>query len=157
MPYVSRRDEARREVREALGPVAERMAEETSREIRDLMERSDPSGETYAHPDGGTYQASAPGEPPAIRTRQYLESYGSTDWHLRESERRAVAAVTSDRMLPDNSPLWPHLEYGTSRVAPRPHVRPAAEIAAERFRAAARSASQRGGGRRELLALPAAA
>lgn len=144
MPYVSRRKDAFREIRDELGPVAEQMAEATSEEIVGLMRRSDPSGEEYGHPEGGTYEASAPGEPPAVRTGQYADSYGHTEWTWRSSEKRAVAAVTSDRKTPSGAFLWPFLEYGTVSVAPRPHVRPSAETVAGAFRRAARRTNRRG-------------
>ena len=145
MAFVPRIREAKDEVRRRMHPVARGMASSAESEIRDLMERSTPTGERYPDPEGGTYVASAPGEPPAIRTREYLTSYGSTDAIDRGS--RVVAAVTNDRMVSGGTPLWAILEYGTFRQAARPHVRPSAEEAARGFRRAVR----RRGGSREML------
>lgn len=141
--FVDRTGQATEEIRAKLAPVALGMAEVAEREVRQTMERSVPSGERYPDPEGGTYVASAPGDPPAIRTREYIESYGTTGPIKRGS--KSVAAVRSDRMVGRNAdkPLWAILEYGTFRQAPRPHVRPGSE-------AAARVIRQLAGGRAEL-------
>lgn len=143
MAFVDRTDQATEEIRAQLGPVALAMAEVAEREIRETMERSVPSGERYPDPEGGTYVASAPGEPPAIRTREYLNSYGTAGPIQRGS--KSVTAVRSNRMVGRNAdkPLWAILEYGTFRQAPRPHVRPGSEEAARAIR-------QLAGGRAEL-------
>lgn len=147
MGFEPRFEEAKKEARERFRPVAEGMASATEQEIRREMIASTPSGERYPDPEGGTYVASAPGEPPAVRTGEYLRSYGHTDAIIRGT--MVVAAVTSDRMAGGGTPLWAILEFGTLRQDPRPHVRPSAEEAARGFRRAVRGAGT-GGRSREL-------
>lgn len=64
-----------------------------------------------------THQASAPGEPPAVDTGQ-----------LRASIRREKAGLFTWR-VGTGLEHAPHLEYGTSKMAPRPFMRPALERA----------------------------
>lgn len=142
MGFESRIEEAKKEARRRMHPVARGMATSAEDQVRSLMRRSTPTGERYPDPGGGTYVASAPGQPPAVRTREYLTSYGSTDAIDRAS--RVVAAVTNDRMVGGGTPLWAILEYGTFSQAARPHVRPSAEEAARGFQRAVRDT---GGGR----------
>lgn len=143
--FVSRIPAALDEIREEMKPVAEGMAAETEDEIRKTMMGGSPSGERYPDPEVGFYRASAPGEPPAVRTGDYLRSYGHTEAVTRG--RIVVAAVTSDERTPGGSPLWILLTYGTVNMAPRPHVLPGAEAAAAEVRSAARASAQRGAGR----------
>lgn len=147
MGFEPRFGEAMDEAREHFRPVASGMAATAEGEIRRIMVASTPSGERYPDPEGGTYVASAPGEPPAVRTADYLRSYGHTDAIIRES--LVVAAVTSDKLVSGGTPLWAILEFGTLRQEPRPHVRPSAEEAARGFRRAVRGAGT-GGRSREL-------
>lgn len=143
MTFIDRTGEASRDLRAAYAPVAEDMARVTAGEIVGLMRSSDPSGEEYADPEAGLYEASAPGEPPAIRTGEYARSFGHTEAEL--DGERAVARVTNDRMVgrEGRTPLWILLEYGTFAVAPRPHVRPGAVRAAKGIGREARKASAR--------------
>jgi hypothetical protein len=66
---------------------------------------------------GRLHRASAPGQPPAVDTGRYRQSW----WvdHRREGpDTWSVEVGTKDRRGP-----W--LEYGTRHMAPRPHLRPA--------------------------------
>lgn len=62
------------------------------------------------------HRASAPGQPPAVDTGRLRSSY---TWKVGEDPQGAYVEVgTSVRYAP-----W--LEFGTRRMRPRPHVRPA--------------------------------
>ena len=89
-----------------------------------LVLRGQRSGRRYKVPGTGrSYQASAPGEPPAVRTGSYRNSFsrrtyaeGSTDNVVK------VHAIIESRItIPNGSNLGNLLEGGTSRMAPRPH------------------------------------
>lgn len=62
-----------------------------------------------------THQASAPGEPPAVDTGRYRASWR---WFLQRTLGAAVLFVGS------SSPIGGWLEFGTRRMAARPHLRP---------------------------------
>lgn len=144
MPFEDRTDRATKQLREELQHLPLAMAETAEAEVRKTMMAGSPSGERYPHPSSGFYVASAPGEPPAIRTGEYLRSYGTAGPIDRGS--RIVAAVTSDRLVGRGKPLWAILEFGTFTQAPRPHVRPSAEAAARGFRKAAQARGGRATG-----------
>ncbi len=75
------------------------------------------SGKMYYVPGTGRqYQASLPYEPPAVRTGDLLGSYT----HKVEKTWGGYQAVIG-------SPLFyaPMLEFGTSDMKPRPHLKPA--------------------------------
>ena len=73
------------------------------------------SGETYTRGNGRTHQASAPGEAPAI-------DYGNLVNSVQISE------VTPERAIIGTGVEYAeHLEFGTSRMAPRPFLRPAVD------------------------------
>lgn len=77
----------------------------------------DRGGRSYRIPGTGrTYRASLPGEPPASRTGALRSSY---QFRTRNTINGLVGEV--------GSPLEyaVHLEYGTKRMAPRPHLMPA--------------------------------
>lgn len=69
----------------------------------------------------GTHQASAPGESPAIDTGALINSIST---HI---EDRLTATVS------ETSEYAPHLEFGTTTMAPRPHMSPAFEHARNGF------------------------
>ncbi len=77
------------------------------------------SGREYRRPGGGTYRASAPGEPPAIRTGQLRASV--SDPQVMKVGSTLVGKITI------SAPYAEFLERGTSRVAPRPFIQPAVE------------------------------
>jgi len=75
------------------------------------------TGRQYRRPGGGTYRASAPGEPPAIRTRYLRDSV--TEPRVQEVSPGVVGQIEI------TAPYAEGLEEGTKRVAPRPFVIPA--------------------------------
>lgn len=81
------------------------------------------SGRRYKRPApfGGTYIASAPGEPPALRTGALLQSIRDT----------FPSPFTGQMEI--NAPYARLLEEGTARMRPRPFVRPALVSVTERF------------------------
>jgi len=67
------------------------------------------SGRSYRKPNGGTYIASAPGEPPASRTSTLMGSF------------RPIQADPNVAAIETSVPYAPLLESGTSRMAARPY------------------------------------
>lgn len=88
---------------------------------------------------GTMYTASAPGEPPAIRTGEYANAW-QTSPAVIEGDK-VMAAATNDRKTENGQYLVGDLlEHGTNdiltygtRMEPRPHIRPAMEIVAQRW------------------------
>lgn len=74
------------------------------------------SGRTY-HVLGRTYTASAPGEPPAVRTGRFRSSWTPSS---RILENSCVSRVESDLSV-NGYVLGALLENGTSRMAARPY------------------------------------
>lgn len=106
-------------------------------EVRDeIVLQMDPgpgprTGLEYPKPDAkGTYTASAPGEPPAVRTGQYANSWQVLPPVVQGD--RIYAAAQSDATTESGESLGALLEYGTNKMAPRPHIRPAVEIVKQR-------------------------
>lgn len=64
---------------------------------------------------GTTYTQSRPGEPPAVRTGNLRSRISGM---LERGEIESIVYVGS------NVPYAPYLEYGTSRMQPRPWARP---------------------------------
>lgn len=93
------------------------------------------TGHEYPMPDGsGTYTASAPGEPPAVRTGEYAGAWLVSPAVIQPD--CVVAAATNDRRTEDGEhSIGAILEYGTDdgKIAPRPHIRPAMEVVAKRW------------------------
>lgn len=84
--------------------------------------RGSRGGRTYRVPStGSVYRASAPGEPPAVRTGAFRLSWG-THVHVEKggSHFRAVASIESGERA-GGYLLGELLENGTSRMAPRPY------------------------------------
>lgn len=67
------------------------------------------SGRSYRKPNGGTYIASAPGEPPASRTSTLMGSF------------QPIQADPNIAAIETSVPYAPLLESGTGRMAPRPY------------------------------------
>lgn len=67
------------------------------------------SGRTYRKPGGGTYVASAPGEPPAARTSTLMGSF------------RPIQANPNVAAIESSIPYAPRLESGSGSMAPRPY------------------------------------
>ena len=84
--------------------------------------RGSRSGKVYRVPNTrATYKASAPGEPPAVRTGAFRLSWG-THVHVERSGAhfRAVAAIESKDRAGGHL-LGEMLENGTGRMKPRPY------------------------------------
>jgi hypothetical protein len=92
-------------------------------EIQDVMRTSVPMGRTY-----GSHRASAPGQPPAIDTAKYIESWSVDRARLRRTQ--VSASVYSDYTVMGTQAwiLALLLEHGTGPsdfgpgMAPRPHI-----------------------------------
>lgn len=85
--------------------------------------RTAKTGREYPHPSGGTYTASAAGEPPAYRTGDYQDSfYTRID---KETKTRTSAVIGTDYKTKSGHWLGIMLEFGTSKMEPRPHLLPA--------------------------------
>lgn len=68
--------------------------------------------------------ASEPGQPPHMRTGNLRRSYKfRVEGARRKSRRDRTLTIESDPAIAKDYPLY--LEFGTSRMAARPHVRPA--------------------------------
>ena len=92
-------------------------------EVKGLMQSASPSGRMY-----GSHRASAPGEPPAIDTAAYINSIQT---QLAESTATTATAESgTDEILG----IW--LEYGTRKMAARPHFRPSFDKTVEQIKAA---------------------
>ena len=81
-----------------------------------------------------TYAASAPGEPPAVRTGVFRLSWGT---HVRVERSgknfRAVSSIESN-VRAGNRPLGDILEKGTSRMKPRPYKQAVVDRAMPRIK-----------------------
>lgn len=74
----------------------------------------------------GKHQASAPGEPPAPDTRGLLESITHEVGTAAIGGRgRLGSGIASSVRVGTNHPAAELLEFGTVKMAPRPHARPA--------------------------------
>jgi hypothetical protein len=81
------------------------------------------TGPMYRRPGGGLYQASAPGEPPAIRSRELLRSIGQPTFPAPNVGQMRIGAPHAGK-----------LERGTVKMAARPFVHPAVKLLIERRR-----------------------
>lgn len=95
------------------GPVAlSKVGVEATSEIKRIL--SQPGrGATYRR-GGVTHRASSPGDPPAVDTGRYRASW---DWVVSGAGAAAALSIGT----PDKRGPW--LEFGTSRMLPRPHLR----------------------------------
>ena len=100
-------------------------------EIRQSMDKSPATGRTYPSRkgDGSTHRASAPGEAPAVDTKELRDSIAAA---VTETNTGGVAIVGSNAY---DKPVWRWLEFGTSRIKPRPSARPAFGVAMDKTRA----------------------
>lgn len=158
--YVDVSGPARRKAGAALEHFVEAVAELTRDEIVDVMESSEPTGRRYPLPasraprkkfdeeagiwveiPGKWYTASAPGEPPAVRSGAYRDAFQVAP--VARSGTRVEAGVFNPQKVGhDGVPLWEVLEYGTKdgRIKPRPHIR----VAVERVRPKAQALAASG-------------
>ncbi len=78
------------------------------------------SGRRYAIRGGGSYTASAPGEPPAVRTGVLRASF-QRRCCVKESEKvLLIYAITESSLKANGYLLGELLENGTKKMAPRP-------------------------------------
>jgi len=89
------------------------MIESTAKE---LIQHSSPSGRTYTH-GSVTHVASAPGQPPATDTGQLVSSIQ----HWESDDGLTIAVGT-------NLETAKYLEYGTTKMQPRPFMNPAVDM-----------------------------
>lgn len=118
--------------------VAEAIVEGAALIVRDEvvlgMERAPArTGEAYRIPGTKTrYIASAPGEPPAVRTAQYRNSWQSTP-AIRTDRGLSAFAFTDLTVSRGRFVLGDLLNGGTSRMKPRPHIEDAVTRATKRI------------------------
>lgn len=101
----------------ALYTKADRHVGQKANELRNIIVDSlskAGTGRVYVR-KGIAHQASAPGQPPAIDTGTYAQS-----WVANRVEPLTWKVST-------HIEYGPHLEFGTKDMEPRPHVRPAIE------------------------------
>jgi hypothetical protein len=89
------------------------VAPEIKREVRRLIRDPNKSGRIY-NIGGKMHQASAPSEAPANLSGRLAKKVGSK---VPNATRLIIG---------DNAPYGGYLEYGTTHILPRPHLRPAA-------------------------------
>jgi hypothetical protein len=123
MRYISYEDRHRTYLYGKLDRFTNKAAHILRDEIVQTMENAAPSGKIYASRTGeGTHQASAPGEPPAIDTGEYVRSWKVGKAVHRRTRRSAV--VFSDLRVGKRGWLLALLlEHGTTTMLPRPHIR----------------------------------
>lgn len=76
------------------------------------------TGRTYYRKGHGAHTASAPGDPPAPDSGSYRNTF---TFAVKPMPGRGEVSVYT----PDKRGPW--LEFGTRKIAPRPHLRPATE------------------------------
>lgn len=87
------------------------------------------SGRVYKRPfSKSKYTASAPGEPPAMRTGNLRMS-----WRPQSASERIGKTVTIKPAITTEVKYAPYLEEGTDRMAPRPFEEPIIEKAMPRI------------------------
>ena len=94
----------------------EKIAIKAVNEIKSMLSRPG-TGAVYQH-GNVTHQASAPGEPPAVDTGTYRNSWA---WVSAGKGSSFYVDIGTPQVT------GPILEFGSSRMAPRPHLRPAME------------------------------
>ena len=120
------------DVKDEIGKAVMKLALELEADIKSQMAEGK-SGRIYER-GGSTHQASAPGEAPAIDTGAYVNS-------IQTTETKDGAEVGT------NMEYGPFLEFGTSRIAKRPHFTPAAERIERKIPGEVAEAVERAAGR----------
>jgi phage gpG-like protein len=100
------------DVNDEIGEAILKLALELEADIKSQMAEGK-SGAVYRR-GSGTHQASAPGEAPAIDTGAYVNSIQTTE-------------IKDGAEVGTNMEYGPFLEFGTGRIAKRPHFTPAVE------------------------------
>lgn len=91
------------------------------------------SGRRYRVPGTRSYYtASAPGEPPAVRTGAFRAGWVRETEILSESDKTLSLQIRirNDIRCPNGHLLGDYLEYGNAKMAPRPHHQKIKEKAA---------------------------
>ena len=101
---------------ESVGQLADAGKEEANR-----ITRHKGTYKAYRTKDGKTRMSSKPGEPPSTEAGNTLDKSIISTRISRRNENPAKAAFGS------TAPYAAHLEYGTSKMEPRPFMRPARE------------------------------
>lgn len=122
------------EVQMNIPQIESRLKSEANRKLNeaaDLLEnriknklKGEGSGKVYSLPGGGTYRASAPGEPPAERTGDLLDDVT----RATDSDARGNPSVLVGNTLGYAA----HLELGTRKMGKRPYIKPALTEIAQR-------------------------
>ena len=120
------------DVKDEIGKAVMKLALELEADSKSQMAEGK-SGRIYER-GGSTHQASAPGEAPAIDTGAYVNS-------IQTTETKDGAEVGT------NMEYGPFLEFGTSRIAKRPHFTPAAERIERKIPGEVAEAVERAAGR----------
>lgn len=131
-------ERARRELMRRVVPLVDRCTETVREEVVAVIDEGPHTGREYRQPDGTTYRASAPGEPPASPTGIYPASWGTSPARIVGQKVRGTAYTTSG--------IAPKLEYGDAgppQIEPRPHASVAMQRAAPRIRELLAQASRR--------------
>lgn len=90
--------------------------------------RGQRSGRIYRRPySTSTYTASAPGEPPAVRTGVLRMS-----WHPQAKSSKSGKTVSIRPAIWTDKKYAPALQDGTKKMAPRPYKEPIIEQAKEK-------------------------
>lgn len=152
-------------MRDFVRPRVERFADAAIRTIRKeivlVIRDSDPAGRLYRLPTasppftddegdpipGKWYRASAPGQPPAVRTGQYVSSW-VTRGPVWTGDDYLVAGVTNTERVGSRQQwaLWSILELGRSgggsmtfKMEPRPHIEKGLDAAIPKIMARAKA------------------
>jgi len=111
-----------------------RTAQKYERHWQAVIRESSPSGEVYPVASGSktTYTASAPDQPPAIRTAALVKgaTHEIEKTGLLEYKAKIGPSVESGRGSPQGASarsIADDLEFGTTKMAARPSWRPALE------------------------------
>ena len=102
-----------------------RRAYRASNELRNAslhVLRGTRSGRIYYVPNTKKkYRASAPGEPPAVRTGTFLRAWGPKTYMEKKGTVYRMVSSIENRIQAGNKPLGERLENGTAKTAPRPY------------------------------------
>lgn len=148
--YIDLSDGAMGEIAERLKQKVEAVATDLRNEIVQAMDPGpartgheyrvpgtgtiDPESGKTKRSTGRTYKASAPGQPPAVRTGTYRDAWQVSP-AVVAGDKVIAAATNSAKTEDDAHFIGDILEYGTTdgKIAPRPHIRPALDAVAQRW------------------------